>query len=103
VFGDLCKLKYELNVALLDYALENKTFELHWDRAQELQGIMNQMLMPWLEHQKGPSRQEVRDMAKMWEKVFGDPRDPAVAARIETTARALRSMAEKNKPRSLVD
>jgi hypothetical protein len=93
----MCKLKYELNVAVLDYAIEQKTFDLHWDQAQELQTIINQRLLPWMDHQKGISRQEVKDLAKSWAKAFGDPREPEVAARIEATAAALRKMAQANR------
>lgn len=95
LYGEVSRLKYDLHLAVLEYALEQKTFDLHWDQAQELQERLVRHKLPWLKIKKGPSRRDIKAMADRWKEVFGDPADPTVAARIGATVAALREGAAR--------
>ena len=90
LYAEVAGLKYELNLALLDYGLAKEAFDHHWDIAQELQSQIERHKLPWLRIEAGPGRQRIADMTKAWKAVFGDPEDPEVARRIEATVAALR-------------
>jgi hypothetical protein len=91
LYGEVYGLKYALHLALLEYALEQRTFDLHWEQAQDFQARIIRHKLPWLKIEHGPSQQEVKSMAAKWAEIFGDPNDPEVAQKIEATAAALRS------------
>jgi hypothetical protein len=89
--GEVSQLHYAFNIALLDYALNQKTFDLHFDQVQELQTLFYRYKLPWLKIKEGPSRQVIEQMSQQWKQVFGDPADPEVAKKIEQTVAALQA------------
>lgn len=91
--SEVCSLKYNLHIALLEYALEQKTFDFHWDQAQELQARITHFKLPWIKLETGPSQTEIKTLASKWKQIFGDPEDPGVADRIAKTVAALRGRA----------
>jgi len=95
LYCETAELKYRLHTALLDYALPEKSFDHHWDQAQALQHLITNAKLPWLKIEAGGGRPWIASMAETWKAVFGDPKDPEVASKIEATAAALRSRAAK--------
>lgn len=78
-------------VALLgNSALTKESFEKLREESEKLTVRVKSLLMPWVETDKSSGRDgAINRLTELWIKTWGDPKDPAVAARINATADAL--------------
>lgn len=92
--NEVRRLRHEMNCALLNYSANQEAVDLHWDQAHAIQGWIAGSLLPW---EKGTRarliRERAKEMTELWKKVWGDPKDPDVARKIQQTADALNAMA----------
>lgn len=88
-------LKHRLHCSLLNYLSGEKAVSLHWDQATEHIRRIIRNLFPYLKG--GTRREEIESMANQWKQIWGDPRDPKVAAEIQRTVEHLLSMGPKRR------
>jgi hypothetical protein len=94
--NEIRKLQHDINCSLMDYFTGDRAIDLHWDQAHQIQNRIRKALMPWVEIEEAAiSRKSFYEMVDTWKRIFGDPKDPEVAAKINKTAAALMEMAAK--------
>src|SRR5262245_27654255 len=93
---EVSKLQHELNCSLLSYAAGDRAVDLHWHQAVELQNSVRKAILPWVpEEEAKVMRKTVYDMVDTWKKIYGDPNDPTVSAKIDATVAELMKQAAK--------
>jgi hypothetical protein len=96
LLNELLELSHDLNLAVMDYSLEQKAFDTHWDRANTIREAVQKHKLPWIETKiKGVSRGETKSLIAQWKAIFGDPEDPEVAKRIELTVLRMRQASQQ--------
>ena len=82
----LLELKFIQNAAALTYEIP-QTFKHHWEYLDKITASWITTALPWMDMKKTiPQNQQ---LAEMWKRYYGDPKDPEVAARIKRAADAL--------------
>lgn len=90
--NQLRKLSHELNCSLLDYFTGDKSVDLHWDQALDIQARISKTLLPWeRQRAEGYSRNQFKDLVKLWEVVFGKRNDAKTEEKIRHTVKVLSS------------
>lgn len=79
-------IRQNLHAGAITYGAGQEVFDCHWNQAQELNRRIYNRLFPWA---KKAARNERKQMAELWKKVWGDPADPEVQQKIEDTAAQL--------------
>lgn len=93
-FRSFLKLQFDKNAAALNYMAGKKAFDLHWDQLQDLTKSWFKSTFSWV---KTDDKTVEANLAELWKKVFGDPKDPEVAKRIKITEDYFKSKG-KGKP-----
>lgn len=89
------ELKHEMNAALLSYQSSKEAVDMHWDQAKVLQGNIKKTLIPWEQLDSSLAVDEIKSMKDQWTSIWGDPKDPKVAAEIERTVNYLYNKIEQ--------
>jgi hypothetical protein len=89
------QMEHAHNISLLDYYLEQKIFDLHWDRAVQALRDTWDTLFPWCK-MGGDATASAKDkLTAAWIKQWGDPNDPETLRKIKLTVDYLKSMRER--------
>jgi hypothetical protein len=87
------ELQHAHNCALLDYNLDNKTFDLHWDQAvKALNGVWD-LLFPWTQSDARGSPED--RLRQAWVDKWGDPDSPETLMAIQRTTEAMAEMRKR--------
>jgi len=68
--------KYQYNLALLDYHLDDERFNLHRDQAAELRKALIESWLPWADVGPVGLGEYIHSMKVKYAEVFGDEDDP---------------------------
>ena len=95
---------YTLNldraVALLARpGLTPESYDRLHDDAEAWSAKLKRAYLPWVDLDPAAGREDaIRDLEAQWVAIWGDPADPAVAARIEATSQYLRRNDRSRRP-----
>jgi hypothetical protein len=89
------QMQHAQHMSVLNYELDQQTFNGHWDRANQLLRDIYQVNFPWMKQagEQGKQR-DVNAMMERWKQKFGDPNDPQVQAYYKKVADAMRRKAK---------
>ena len=75
--------KYQYNLALIDYQLDDARFALHRDQLAALRNELIASLLPWADVGPVDLAEYIHAMQGKYAEVFGDPDDPEYQKEIE--------------------
>lgn len=79
------------------FATSNERQEALHNMHQHLRQSLQKLLKPWLPVETGPDQNTLNRLEDSWRRNWGNPADPAVAAKIKATADAIMQRAARNK------
>lgn len=95
------KLHYQMTTALLSRPeLSATSAEKLNENATSIVADINQQLFPWITQDRTSQLQKEGDQLRVqWAKVWGDPDDPAVQAKIAATVATMKRQLERSQQR----
>jgi hypothetical protein len=85
------RMEHAHNVALLDYKLDGKAFDLHWDRSTTALREVWDALFPWCK-MDATSGAAVDKLHEAWVRQWGDPNSPETLKKIQLTVEYLKGL-----------
>jgi hypothetical protein len=93
------RMEHAHNAALLQYGLDEKVFDLHWDGATTAMREVWDALFPWCK-MDATSGKAVDKLHEAWVKRWGDPNSPETLKKIQLTVDYLKGMRSRADARS---
>jgi hypothetical protein len=89
------RMQHAHNCALLDYNLDDKTFNLHWDQAIKALNTVWDLTFPWAKTE--PEGSATDRLRQAWIERWGDPDSPETLLKIQNTLDQLDALGKRTK------
>jgi hypothetical protein len=91
------QMQHAQNTSVLDYSLQQETFNGHWKASNQLLHEVYGLNFPWAKGKDGDKKQtEINNLMEQWKAKYGDPADPAVLAKYKKIADAWRKSGQES-------